>query len=82
VEHYPQQIPIRELEEAPPAPPLAAAASVGSDEPVRRGAPFATAARSKPGTSGVPLPSTELLNEVPARSSYDSAELKELATRI
>ncbi len=85
VEHYPQQIPIQEIEEAPLAPPLVAAASVGSDEPVRlrprRSPPLAREQQTAEHPE-YQLPSTELLNEVPARSSYDSIELKELAARI
>ena len=68
---------------APPAPPLAAAASVGSDEPVRPECAARHRRASKPlEHPEYQLPSTELLNEVPARSSYDSLELKELAARI
>ena len=78
-----EEIPIHELQpEIPPEPPLAAAASVGSAEPVR---PKARRSVPAPETAEHPeyrLPSTELLSEVPARSAYDSLELKEIAARI
>jgi DNA segregation ATPase FtsK/SpoIIIE, S-DNA-T family len=83
------EIPIHELEPEPlpaPPPPLAAAASVGSERPMRsvrpsrpeRQAPE-SAQREQPDYH---VPSTELLNEVPQRSAYDSLELKEIAGRI
>lgn len=84
VENQPE-IPIHTLEpEPPPSPaPLALAASVGASEPVRprerRVRPSAPELANHPEYH---LPPTELLNEVPGRSAYDSAELKEIAARI
>ncbi len=64
----------------------------GCREPIRTraGASSASRARSKPGSPRLKstehpayrLPSTELLNEVPARNPFDSLELKEIAARI
>jgi S-DNA-T family DNA segregation ATPase FtsK/SpoIIIE len=72
----PDEIPIHELDyEPPPAPPPPA------QEPI--------AARELHATEEEPqrplvyeLPPTDLLNEVPERNAFDSAELKEIAARI
>ena len=76
-----EEIPIHTLEYDPPAPlppaPVEAAAPVPG---LTRGR-FPTA----PEVTEHPeycLPTTDLLNEIPGRSSYDSIELKEIATRI
>ncbi len=74
------EIPIHELEYAQPAP-------VTPPPPVEP-AVTVTTARER---AALPLarephdyhlPSTELLNEVPAKNPYDSVELKEIATRV
>jgi S-DNA-T family DNA segregation ATPase FtsK/SpoIIIE len=63
------EIPICPLEDLPPVPPPLPAAVA---EPV-----------SGPAFHAVfTLPSTELLNEIPARSAYDEQELKDTAARI
>ena len=74
-----EEIPIHELEYAQPAPVVPA-----PPEPV---APVATSRdREALPLAREPhdyhLPSTELLNEVPAKNPYDSVELKEIATRV
>ena len=80
-----EEIPIHTLEYDPPPPPPTPA-------PVETAAPLST----PPGLTrgrfpAVPevteqpeyrLPATDLLNEIPGRNSYDSIELKEIATRI
>jgi DNA segregation ATPase FtsK/SpoIIIE, S-DNA-T family len=70
-----QDIPIVPVEDlAPPSDPFPVppvAAPVPAPEPARRS--LATVFR---------LPSTELLNEAPARNAYDEQELKETAGRI
>ena len=65
------EIPICPIEDLPPEPPPQLL-PVTRDEP----APHA----HKP--MMFELPSTELLNEVPARSAYDEQELKDIAVRI
>jgi S-DNA-T family DNA segregation ATPase FtsK/SpoIIIE len=79
----PEEIPIRTLEDLPPAPQPAPIA-VEKIEPV-------PAQVSSPRLVTVPevtehpeyrLPPTDLLNEVPGRNSHDSIELKEIAARI
>jgi S-DNA-T family DNA segregation ATPase FtsK/SpoIIIE len=73
-----QDIPIVPVEElAPPndpfpAPPVAAPISVGTAT-MRTGSRMAPVFR---------LPSTDLLNEAPARNPYDEQELKDTAARI
>jgi S-DNA-T family DNA segregation ATPase FtsK/SpoIIIE len=79
----PEEIPIHTLEyEPPPAPPPAPA-------PVETEAPSPALSRGRfraaPEVTEHPeyrLPATDLLNEIPGRTSYDSIELKEIATRI
>jgi S-DNA-T family DNA segregation ATPase FtsK/SpoIIIE len=78
-------IPIRELEYAPPP----SSARPPWEEPVREPepepAPVRKLKRIAPEMIEHPayrLPSTELLNEVPARNPFDSIELKEIAGRI
>ncbi|HYL38055.1 MAG TPA: DNA translocase FtsK 4TM domain-containing protein, partial [Bryobacteraceae bacterium] len=81
-----EEIPIHELEYEPPQPPPpapvpAAAEPAAAEEPRRVREPR----RPAPEMMEHPeyrLPSTELLNEVPARNPYDSVELKEIAARI
>ncbi|HEV2687101.1 MAG TPA: DNA translocase FtsK 4TM domain-containing protein [Bryobacteraceae bacterium] len=75
-----EEIPIHTLEYEPPAPPLVPA-------PVETPAPAVSRVRRSvaPEVTEHPeyrLPKTDLLNEVPGRSSYDSLELKEIAGRI
>jgi S-DNA-T family DNA segregation ATPase FtsK/SpoIIIE len=63
------EIPIHELQyEPPPAPPPPVAKKAAEPEPTR--------------PHVFELPSTDLLNEVPERNSFDSAELKDIAVRI
>ena len=80
-----EDIPIHTLEyEPPPLPPTPA--------PVETAAPLSTPPGltrgrfpSVPEVTEHPeyrLPATDLLNEIPGRNSYDSIELKEIATRI
>jgi len=79
-------IPIRELEyQAPPPsssrPPWEEPVPEPASEPV----PVRKARRPAPEMAELPayrLPSTELLNEAPARNPFDSIELKEIAARI
>ena len=77
-----QEIPIHTLEYDPPPPPPAPA-------PVETAAPSPGLTRGRfPSVAEVTehpeyrLPATDLLNEIPGRNSYDSIELKEIATRI
>ncbi len=82
-------IPIHALEIEPASPepaPVAeamsmAAAAGASPEPLRRRVvkPPAPEITEHPEYR---LPATDLLNEIPGRSAYDSAELKEIAARI
>ncbi|HXR36542.1 MAG TPA: DNA translocase FtsK 4TM domain-containing protein, partial [Candidatus Binataceae bacterium] len=72
----PEEIPIHELEyeppPPPPPPPQAPVSATGVDVP-----------EAEPLRPLVyELPPTDLLNEVPERNGYDSAELKEIAARI
>jgi DNA segregation ATPase FtsK/SpoIIIE, S-DNA-T family len=85
----PQEIPIHTLEYEPPQflsrPPweltTPAAAPEPEPKPVRRreAKPFVPEVTEHPAYR---VPSTELLNEVPARNPFDSLELKEIAARI
>ena len=78
-----EDIPIHVLEDAPPAaapaPPTPAPIAVAP-------APAARARKPEPSAPLHPeayrLPPTSLLNEAPARSAHDTAELKEIAARI
>ena len=75
----PEEIPIHMLEyEPPPTPPIPA--------PVETAAPVSRARwPPAPEVTEHPeyrLPATDLLNEVPGRSAFDSMELKEIAVRI
>ena len=71
-----EEIPIHTLEYEPPPPPAPAPASVATERTRKPVDP-------EPHRPLVyELPSTELLNEVPERNAYDSAELKEIAARI
>jgi S-DNA-T family DNA segregation ATPase FtsK/SpoIIIE len=80
-----EEIPIHTLEYDPPAPPptpapVETAGPLSTPPGLARGR-FATA----PEATEHPeyrLPTTDLLNEIPGRNSYDSIELKEIATRI
>ncbi|HLG95790.1 MAG TPA: DNA translocase FtsK 4TM domain-containing protein [Bryobacteraceae bacterium] len=79
-----EEIPIHELEEPVPLdPPMLAPVAA---EPVEPPPPPRRAPRLRaPEMAQHPeyrLPSTSLLNEVPARNPYDSAELKDIAARI
>ena len=74
-EEQSEEIPIRELEYEPPAPP-----------PLPVPVPVAARQAIEPETEHQPhvyeLPPTDLLNEVPEKNTFDSAELKEIAARI
>ena len=82
------EIPIRTLEYATPPPPpppvpppvevLTEPAAAPATMPAKRLAAIPKAAEHPE----YRLPTTELLNEVPGRNSYDSLELKEIALRI
>jgi S-DNA-T family DNA segregation ATPase FtsK/SpoIIIE len=89
-----EEIPIHEIEEQQPldAPVFSTIAM----EPVASTPAFETASAAEPRRGRQPrlkapemtdhpdyrLPSSALLNEVPARNPYDSAELKDIAARI
>jgi S-DNA-T family DNA segregation ATPase FtsK/SpoIIIE len=66
----PEDIPIVPLEQ--PAAP----------EPVSRRAAPRAAAESRHASTNFRLPTTELLNESPGRTSYDEQELKDIAARV
>ena len=79
-----EEIPIHTLEYEPPSPPAPAPVPVEQET-----APVAGLVRGRfrvtPEVTEHPeyrLPSTDLLNEIPGRTSYDSLELKEIAARI
>ncbi len=85
VEEHPghHESPIRELEDQPPAD----ASRPPWETPEPAPEPPAPTRRRKPVPEMVDhpayrAPSTELLNEVPARNPFDSIELKEIAGRI
>lgn len=78
-EEEPDEIPIHALEYEPPPPPPAPAPAPDLASTERTAKP-AAAELSRPVV--YQLPSTELLNEIPERNAYDSAELKEIAARI
>ena len=77
------EIPIRTIEDLPPAPPPAREpvfVVAVRDEPVRpRPHPVERPAAAK---KHYQLPPTDLLNESPGRTSYDEEELKQIAARI
>jgi S-DNA-T family DNA segregation ATPase FtsK/SpoIIIE len=89
-----EEIPIHEIEEQQPADtPVFTTAAI---DPIASAPPFETAPATEPRRERQPrlkapemaehpdyrLPSSALLNEVPARNPYDSAELKDIAARI
>jgi DNA segregation ATPase FtsK/SpoIIIE, S-DNA-T family len=79
-----REIPIHELEYQPP-PAFSAPWEEAAPEPVPEPPPVRKARRPAPEMAQHPAyraPSTELLNEVPARNPFDSIELKEIAARI
>ena len=77
------EIPIRTVEDLPPVPkpaPEPVFAAPIREEPARpRHQPIERPAAEK---KQYELPSTDLLNEPPARSSFDEDELKQIAARI
>ena len=81
-----EEIPIHTLEyEPPPPPPVPAPVETAAPPPGLSRGRFPAAAAPAPEVTEHPeyrLPATDLLNEIPGRSSYDSIELKEIATRI
>ena len=79
------EIPIRTLEYAapPPAPPLdPPPVEMTEPAPVRIPAKQLASVPKAAEHPEYRLPTTDLLNEVPGRNSYDSLELKEIAVRI
>jgi DNA segregation ATPase FtsK/SpoIIIE, S-DNA-T family len=64
-----EEIPICEVEDLPPVPPPVPVADVRPSPP-------------EPRQQFFQLPPTDLLNEIPGRSTYDEQELKETAGRI
>jgi len=76
-----QEIPIHTLEYEPPPPPPPAPLETAPPLPgLKRGRfPVAPEVTEHPEYR---LPATDLLNEIPGRTSYDSLELKEIAARI
>ncbi len=81
-----EEIPIRPLEIAPAVPgPVIVPKAVIQEEDDDDLPPFDTPATlAKPAKRKriYRLPSSDLLNEIPARNGYDSQELKEVASRI
>jgi DNA segregation ATPase FtsK/SpoIIIE, S-DNA-T family len=78
-------IPIHELEYQPPPPLSRAPWEEPIPEPAPAPAPVRKPRKPAPEMAEHPayrLPSTALLNEVPARNPFDSLELKEIAARI
>ncbi len=77
-------IPIRTLDDAPPAPapPIVEQAVEPAHVERTRRAPAAPAAPAASAVHTYELPDTELLNPQPARSAFDEQELKETAARI
>jgi len=75
------EIPIHTLEYDPPPPPAPVPVETAAPAPgVTRGRfPVAPEVAEHPEYR---LPATDLLNEIPERTSYDSLELKEIAARI
>ena len=83
----PEEIPIHELEYAPPRPePVYVGAPVESAQPAPPDLPWETSQPSQPPSPkehpDYHLPSTELLHEAPPKSAFDSLELKDIAARI
>ena len=79
------EIPIHELEYQPPPSSERPPWEERTSEPIPEPAPVRKAKRPAPEMTEHPayrLPSTALLNEVPARNPFDSLELKEIAARI
>ena len=79
------EIPIHELEYQPPPSSDRPPWEERTPEPIPEPAPVRKAKRPAPEMTEHPayrLPSTALLNEVPARNPFDSLELKEIAARI
>jgi S-DNA-T family DNA segregation ATPase FtsK/SpoIIIE len=79
------EIPIHELEDQPPPTSDRPPWEERTPEPIPEPAPVRKAKRPAPEMTEHPayrLPSTALLNEVPARNPFDSLELKEIAARI
>jgi len=76
-----EDIPIRMLE---PLPPDSMATGVTEPVEAAKGRRAAAAAKSEPRRGRTPykLPPTDLLNEAPARTMFDSQELKETAAAI
>ena len=77
------EIPIRTIEDLPPVPrpePEPVFVEPVREEPARpRPQPVERPAAAK---KQYELPSTELLNEIPGRNSFDEEELKQIAARI
>jgi len=81
----PQEIPIHTLEYDVPQPPQARPPWETAPEPEPKPVRKREAKAFVPEVAEHPAyraPSTELLNEVPARNPFDSLELKEIAARI
>ncbi|MGD0435435.1 MAG: DNA translocase FtsK 4TM domain-containing protein, partial [Bryobacteraceae bacterium] len=75
IESLPQQL-------APMAAELSLAAAAASSAEPRRQRVVTPAAPEMTEHPEYRLPATDLLNEIPGRSAYDSVELKEIAARI
>jgi S-DNA-T family DNA segregation ATPase FtsK/SpoIIIE len=81
----PQEIPIHTLEYQPSRPPWEEPAPIREPEPEPEPVRKRVAKKLAPEVTEHPayrIPSTELLNEIPARNPFDSLELKEIAGRI
>ena len=77
-----EEIPIRMLEELPPEPTLFEMRPVEPVDLSRSNAPKLAQAEPRKQRSAFKLPPTNLLQEPPERTEFDSLELKETAARI
>ncbi len=77
-----EEIPIRTLEELPPEPPPFELTQPAPVDISRRSAPKPAPAESRKARSSFKLPPTNLLQEPPERTAFDSLELKETAAQI
>ena len=76
------EIPIRTLEELPPEPPPFELTEPAPLDISRRSAPKAVQSEPRRARSSFKLPPTNLLQEPPERTVFDSQELKEIAAQI
>ena len=83
-EHEPEheEIPIRTLEELPPEPPPFELTQPAPVDISRRSTPKPAQSEPRKARSAFKLPPTNLLQEPPERTAFDSLELKETAASI